>query len=115
MGKAFLMTCSQQVHHHHLHTFCRLVHFQIFLYQRQNITFKRFVLSVVKGQHLQLKYHPLLFCNFKLSNIRVTIAHHPVIQKELDDQLAKGATVPSTCGSGFYSHVFVVLMGTGGL
>ena len=42
-------------------------------------------------------------------------AHHPVIQKEVDELLAKGAIEPSSGGAGFYSNVFVVPKHTGGL
>ena len=42
-------------------------------------------------------------------------AHHPVIQKEVDELLAKGAIEPSSGGAGFYSGVFVVATHTGGL
>ena len=41
-------------------------------------------------------------------------AHHPVIQKEVDELLAKGAIEPSSGGAGFYSSVFVVPKCTGG-
>ena len=42
-------------------------------------------------------------------------AHHPVIQKEVDELLAKGAIEPSSGGAGFYSSVFVLPKRTGGL
>ena len=42
-------------------------------------------------------------------------AHHPVIQKEVDELLAKGAIEPSSGGARFYSSVFVVPKHTGGL
>ena len=42
-------------------------------------------------------------------------AHHPVIQKEVDELLAKGAIEPSSGGAGFYSSMFVVPKHTGGL
>ena len=42
-------------------------------------------------------------------------AHHPVIQKEVDELLAKGAIEPSSGGAGFYSNIFVVPKHTGGL
>ena len=42
-------------------------------------------------------------------------AHHPVIQKEADELLAKGAIEPSSGGAGFYSSMFVVPKHTGGL
>ena len=42
-------------------------------------------------------------------------AHHPIIQKEVDELLAKGAVEPSSGDAGFYSSVFVVPKYTGGL
>ena len=68
----------------------------------------RFVLSLVKGHHLQLRCCPLLFHNFKWFNIRKPWAYHTVIQKEVDELLAKGAIEPFTGGTGFYSNVYVV-------
>ena len=41
--------------------------------------------------------------------------HHPIIQKEVDELLAKGAIAPSSGGAGFYSSMFVVPKHTGGL
>ena len=45
----------------------------------------------------------------------MTAAHHPVIQKEVDEVLAKGAIEPSSGGAGFYSSMFVAPKHTGGL
>ena len=56
---------------------------------------------MVKGHHLQLMYHPLLFHNFRQFKIKATYAHHGIIQKEVDDMLAKDAIEPTTCGVGF--------------
>ena len=36
-----------------------------FLDQWRNITFNRFVLNMMKSHYLQLRYHPLLFNNFR--------------------------------------------------
>ena len=36
------------------------------------------------------------------------MAHHPVIQKEVEELLAREATEPLTHGADFYSNVFVV-------
>ena len=41
--------------------------------------------------------------------------HHPVIQKEVDELLAKGAIEPSSRGTGFYSSKFMVPKCTGHL
>ena len=80
------------------------------------ITFTRFVLNMVKGHHLQPRYHPPLSHNFRWFNIKTVPAYHPSNQKEVDKVLAKGAIEPSTRGAaGFYSDVFVVPMHTGGL
>ena len=43
------------------------------------------------------------------------MAHHYIIQKEVDELLAKGANGPLTGGAGFYSNVFVVPKCTGGI
>ena len=42
-------------------------------------------------------------------------AHHPIIQKEMDELFAKGAIEPSSDGAGFCSSMFVVPKHTGGL
>ena len=86
-----------------------------FLDQWRSITSNRFVLNMVQGHHLQLRSHPPLFHNFRHFNVKVPAAHHPVIQKEVDELLAKGAIEPSSGGAGFYSSVFVVPKRTGGL
>ena len=41
-------------------------------------------------------------------------AHHPVIQREVDELLAKGTIESSSDGAGFYSSMFVVPKHTGG-
>ena len=86
-----------------------------FLDQWRSITSNRFVLNMVRGHHLQLRSRPPLFRNFRHFNVKVPAAHHPVIQKEVDELLAKGAIEPSSGGAGFYSSVFVVPKHTGGL
>ena len=40
--------------------------------------------------------------------IKAAVAHHPVIQKEVDELLTKGTIEPSTGGTGFYSSVLLV-------
>ena len=75
----------------------------------------RFVLNMVWGHHLQLRSHPPLFCDFWYFNVKAAAAHHPVIQKEVDELLAKGAIEPSSGGADFYSSMFVVPKCTGGL
>ena len=86
-----------------------------FFDQWRSITSNRFVLNMVWGHHLQLRYHPPLFCDFQHFNVKAAAAYHPVIQKEVDELLAKGATEPSSSVAGFYSSMFVVPKHTGGL
>ena len=86
-----------------------------FFDQWRSITSNRFVLIMVQGHHLQLKSCPPLFCDFRHFNVKAAAAHHPVIQKEVDELLAKGAIEPSSSGAGFYSSMFVVPKHTGGL
>ena len=83
--------------------------------QWRSITSNRFVLNMVWSDHLQLRSHPPLFCNFQQFSVKVAAAHHPIIQKEVDELLAKGAMEPSSGGAVFYSSLFVVPMCTGGL
>ena len=70
---------------------------------------------MVQGHYLQLRSHPPLFHHFWHFNVKVPAAHHPVIQKEVDELLAKGAVEPSSGGAGFYSSVFVVPKHNGGI
>ena len=63
---------------------------------------------MVVGHHLQLRSCPLLFHNFRQFNIKAGVAHHPFIQKEVDELLAKVAMEPSCDGAGFLSNGFVV-------
>ena len=70
---------------------------------------------MVWGHHLQLKSHPPLFPDFQHFNVQAAAACHPVIQKEVDELLAKGAIEPSSGGAGFYSSMFVVPKHAGGL
>ena len=62
---------------------------------------------MVKGHHLQLKYHLPLFWNFGWFNIKSTPAHHSIIQK-VNKLLVKSAIEPSTGGACFYSKIYVV-------
>ena len=86
-----------------------------FFDQWRSITSTRFVLNMVWGHHLQLRSHPPLFHDFWHFNVKVAAAHHPVIKKEVDEHLAKGAIEPFSGGAGFYSSMFVVPKHTGGL
>ena len=60
---------------------------------------------------------PVLPCSVTFGTLmsRQPAAHHPVIQKEVDELLAKGAIELSSGGAGLYSSVFVVPKHTGGL
>ena len=81
-----------------------------FFDQWRSITYNRFVLNI----YLQLRSCPPLFPDFWHFNVKAAAAHHPVIQKEVDELLAKGAIEPSSGGAGFYSSMFVVPKDTGG-
>ena len=99
--------------HLHLHHF-RLVCFSNFLINGEALHPTGLCLIWFWGHHLQLRSHPPLFCDFWHFNVKAAAAHHPVIQKEVDELLAKGAIEPSSGGAGFYSSVFVVPKHTGG-
>ena len=58
---------------------------------------------------------PPLFCDFWCFNVKSAAAHHPVIQKEVDELLAKGAIELSSGGAGCYYSMFVMPKHTGGL
>ena len=77
-----------------------------FLDQWGSITSNRIVFNMVKGHHLQLRYHLPSFHDIRQFNIKTGLAYHPIIQKEGDDLLAKATTEPSTGGHGFYSNAF---------
>ena len=85
-----------------------------FFDQWRSITSNRFVLNMVWGHHLQLRSHPPLFHDFWQFYVKTVAVHHPVIQREVDELLAKGAIEPSG-GAGFYSSMFVVPKQTGSL
>ena len=70
---------------------------------------------MVQGHHLQLRSCPPLFHDFWHLNVKVAAAHRPVIQKDVDELLVKGAIEPSSSGAGFYSSMFGVPKCTGGL
>ena len=50
----------------------------------------RFVLNMVWGHHLQLRSCSPLFCKFQQFNVKAAVAHHPIIQREVDKLVAKG-------------------------
>ena len=100
MGLVLLMCHSPQPPHHPHLWFNRLVCFP-FLDEWRSITSNRFVLNLVQGHHLQLRSHPPLFRNFWQLHMKVAAGHHPIIQKEVDKLLAKGAVEPSSGCAGF--------------
>ena len=63
------------------------------------------MLNIIQGHHLQLRSHPPLFCNFWQFNVKAAAAHHPIIQKVVDELLAKGVIESSSGGAGFYSSM----------
>ena len=86
-----------------------------FFDQWRSIASNRFVLNMAWSHHLQLQSHPPMFHNFQQFNVKVATTHYPIIQKEVDQLSAKGATEPSLGGTDFYSSVFVVPKHTGSL
>ena len=79
-----------------------------FFDQWRSITSNRFVPNMVQGHHHQLWSCPPLFHNFWQFNVKGATTHHPLIQKEVDELLAKGAIEPSSGSAVFYSSIFVV-------
>ena len=77
--------------------------------------FRHYADERVKGHHLQLRFCPPLFHDFKQFNIKAATTHHPIIQKKVHELLAKDAIEPLTDDPGLYSNVFVVPKHTGGL
>ena len=65
------------------------------------------MLDIVKGHHLQLRFYPLLLHNFRWVNFKAATVYHPIIQKEVDKLLAKGAINPFTGDAGIYSGLFL--------
>ena len=86
-----------------------------FLDQWRSIASNRIVLNMVQGHYLQLRSHFPLFLNFQQFSVKTAASHHPIIQKEVDELLAKGVIEPSSVGAAFNSSVFVVPKHTGGL
>ena len=89
--------------------------FQI-LDQWRSLISNRFVLNMVQGgHHLQLGYCLPWFRNVWQFNVKAATTHNPIIQKGVDELLAKGVSEPSSSGAGFYSSMFVLPKHTGGL
>ena len=53
--------------------------------QWRSITSIRFVLTMVKGHHLQLRCHPPLFHDIRWFNIKAAPAYYSIIQKQVDE------------------------------
>ena len=70
---------------------------------------------MVQGHHLQLRSCTPLFHNCWQFNVKVATAHHPIIQKEVDELLSKGAIESPSGGAGFCSSMYVVPRHTGGI
>ena len=70
---------------------------------------------MVHSHHLQLWSCPPLFCNFWQFNVKGATTHHPIIQKDVDELLAKGVIEPPSGSAGFCSSLFVVPKHTGSL
>ena len=110
-GSALLVCQSPQLLQppHHLHLqFFRLVCFSNFLISGEALHPTGLFSIWFLGHHLQLRSPPPLFHNFQQFNVKVAVAHHPVIQKEVDELLAKGTVEPSSGGSCFYSSMLIV-------
>ena len=58
--------------------------------QLKNITSNKIMRNLVNSDHLQCRCYPLLLNEFKHFNIKVAVG--PVVQKEVYEQLVKGAT-----------------------
>ena len=86
-----------------------------FFRQWKSITSNRYVLNIVQGHHIQLRLHHPLFHNFQQFNSKASAAHHLIIQKEVDEVLAKGEVETSSGGVDFSSSLFVIPKHTGGL
>ena len=59
---------------------------------------------MVKGQNLQTRYCLPLFNNFSQFNTKTTPAYHCIIQKDMDELLAKGSDKLYTGDAGFDSQ-----------
>ena len=110
----FLMSSS--LHHLHLHQLCRLVLFIDSWISEEALPPIGFCLIwcgvtifIVGVVHLPL------FHIFEWFNIKATPPHYSIIQKEVDELLAKDATEPSSGGAGFYSNILAVPKCTGEL
>ena len=100
----FLRWYSLQPHHHHLHPLCRFVYFHRFFISGVTLLPIGLCLIWLQVTIFNLGATPL-FHNFRWFNTKATMAHHPIIQKEVDEMLAKYSTEPSTGGVGFYSYL----------
>ena len=72
-----------------------------FLDQQRSIASNRFMHNMGWSHHLQLRSCAALIHNFQQFNVKAAAAHHPIIQKEVDELLSNGVTEPSSGGAGF--------------
>ena len=93
-GIVFLMHYGQHFHGSHFLVFCKLVHLQNILDQLRSLTFNTFGLNMVKGHHPQPRYHSPLFHNLTWFNIKAAMIYHSIIQKEVDELVAKCSIDP---------------------
>ena len=109
-----LQMCHSPLHPHYLHLqFFRLVCFSNFSINGEALHLTGLCL-IWFGITIFSLGSPLFF-KFLQFNVKAAAAHHPIIQKEVDELLAKGAVEPSSSGAGFYSSMLVVPKHTGGL
>ena len=108
------MCHGPQPHHLHLQ-FSKLICFSNFLISGETLHLTG--LCLIWFGFTIFSFGPVLPCSITSSsfNVKAATTHHPIIQKEVDDLLAKGVNEPSSGGAGFYSSVFMVPKCTGGL
>ena len=102
------MCCSPQPPYHLHLQFFRLVCFSNFLINGKALHLTGLCLICCRVTIFSLGCCPPLFHNFQQFNVSVAVAHNAIIQKKVDELLAKGAVEPSFGAAGFYSSVFVV-------
>ena len=109
------MFCSLQLHQHHLYLQYRLMHIYSLQFNGETVLPIGVCLISLKVTIFSLGAIIHYSVIIKWFNIQVATAHHPVIQKELDEILAQWTIEPLTVGADIYSNVFVVSKHTGSL
>ena len=69
---------------------------------------------MVRGHYVQLRCHLPLCHDFSQLNIKQALAHHPIIQNEVNELLTKGTIEQSAGGAFLHSNIFVVPKHNGG-